>query len=120
MSGIMINISLCVCFPVLFKSSQVFEFPTVIVCLTIIKRNAKLAFSPNAIVDARLRRRLRRHERIYFNISGTIAASNSKIYPNVEHDSLYISTGNDVTIYLRSAANRTNVSILAHVQVAIS
>ena len=39
---------------------------------------------------------------------------------NVEYDVLYISTGNDVTIHFRSAANRTHVSILGRARVAIS
>ena len=36
-------------------------------------------------------------------------ACNFKIYRKGALDSLYISTGNDVIIYFRSAANRTNV-----------
>ena len=36
----------------------------------------------------------------------TTRASNFKIFHNVAHDSPYISTGSDVTIYFRSAANR--------------
>ena len=51
------------------------------------------AFSLNAIVDLRLCR----HEIIIFNISETIRASAFKIYHKVALDSLYISTGNDVT-----------------------
>ena len=35
-------------------------------------------------------------------------------------DSFYTSTGNDVTSYFRSAANRINVCILGHVLIAIS
>ena len=69
------------------------------------KRNAK-AFSLNAIVDVRLRR----HEMIFFlNISETIRMSDFKIYHKVALDGLYISTGNDITNYFRSEANRTNV-----------
>ena len=56
---------------------------------------------------------------IIFNISETTRASNFKMYRNVSLDSLYISTGNDVTIYFRQAANHTNVSVLGHVRVAI-
>ena len=44
-------------------------------------------------------------------------ASNFTIYHNLAHNSLYSPTGNDVTIYFRSAANRTNVFILSHVRV---
>ena len=69
----------------------------------------------NAMVDVR-----HCHETIFGNISETTKASNFKIYHNVAHESLYISTGNDITIFFRSAANRTDVSILGHVQVVIS
>ena len=51
-----------------------------------------------------------------FCISEITSASNSNIYHNVAHDSLYISTRNDVTICFLSAANRTNVSLLGHVR----
>ena len=47
-----------------------------------------------------------------FNIWKSIRASNFKIYHNVVLDSLYILTRNVATIYFRSAANHTNVSIL--------
>ena len=57
---------------------------------------------------------------ICFNISETTRASNFKIYHNVAHDGLYISAGNNVTIVFRSTANRTKVSILSHVWVALS
>ena len=60
----------------------------------IVKRNAN-AFSLNAIVDVRFRRR--RHEMI------------------LALHSLYIFTGNDVTGYFRSAVNRINALILGHV-----
>ena len=50
----------------------------------------------------------------FFNISETTRASNFKIYHNVAQDSLYISTGNDVTICFPLAANRTNMFILGH------
>ena len=53
-------------------------------------------------------------------VSENARASNFKIYHNVAHDSLYILTGNDVAVYFWSAANRTNMSILGHVQIAIS
>ena len=52
----------------------------------------------------------------FFNISEITRGSNFKIYNNVAHDSLYLSTGTDVTIYFRSAASRTNLSILDHVR----
>ena len=55
-----------------------------------------------------------------WNISESNRASNFKIYYKVAHDSLYILIGNDVIIYFRSAANRTNVPISGHVRVAIS
>ena len=55
-----------------------------------------------------------------FNIWETIRASNFNIYNNVVHDSLYISTENDATIYFQSAANRTNLPMLGNVRVAIS
>jgi len=77
-----------------------------------------IAFALSAIVD--VRRRLRRHEMIFFNISETIRASDFKIYHNVALDSLYISTGNDVTSYFRSAANQTNVQMFGDILVAIS
>ena len=67
------------------------------------KRNAK-AFSLNAIVDGR-----RRHEMTFWNISETIRAIDFKIYHKVALHSLYISIGNDVINYFRSAANHTNV-----------
>ena len=54
----------------------------------VFKRNAK-AFSPNAIVDVRLRRR---HQMICWNISETVRASDVKIYHKIALDSLYIST----------------------------
>ena len=73
----------------------------------IFKRNAK-AFSLNVIVD--VRRRLRRHEMIFFNFSETVRASDFKIYHNLALHSLYIWTGKDVINYFRSAANRINVN----------
>ena len=78
------------------------------------KRNLN-PFSLNAIVDIRLRR----HEIFFLNISETTRAINFSNHPNVAHDSLYISTANYVKIYFRSAANRTNVSILGHVRVGL-
>ena len=48
---------------------------------------------------------------IFFNISENTTAINLKVYRNLALDSLYISTGNDVITFLRSAANRTNVFI---------
>ena len=45
------------------------------------------------------------------SISETIRASNFEIYHNVAHDSLYMSTGNVVTIYIQCGANSANVSI---------
>ena len=80
-------------------------------------------FSLNAIVDVRLRRlrrRLRRHEMTFLNISESIRASDFKINHKAALDSLYISAGNDVINYFRPEANRTNVYILGHVRVAIS
>ena len=56
----------------------------------------------------------------FFYISETNRASNFTIYHDLALDSLYISTGNDVINYFRSAANRTNVFILAYVRFAIS
>ena len=47
----------------------------------------------------------------FFYISKTIRASDFKSFHNVALDSLYISTGNDIIIYFRSEANRTNVYI---------
>ena len=79
-----------------------------------------LGFSLNAIVDVRRRRRLRRHGIILFNISEAARVSSFKIYHNVAHDSSYISPGSDFTMHFQSATNRTNVSILGHVQVVIS
>ena len=46
--------------------------------------------------------------------------ASSKINHNVTHHSLYISTGNDVTIYLGSAANYTKVLIWGPVWIVIS
>ena len=80
-------------------------------CYQVFNRNAN-AFSPNAIVDARLRRR--RHEMIFFwNISETIRAS-------LALDSLYISAGNELTSCFRTAEIRINVFILDQIRVAIS
>ena len=81
------------------------EVATVLKCLIYFnKRNAK-AFSLNATVDVRLRRRLE----MIFNISEAIRASDLKIFHKVALDSLHISTGNDVIDYFRSQTNRTNV-----------
>ena len=66
--------------------------------IILFKRNAN-AFSLNAIVDIR-RRRLRRHEMMFGNISETTRDSSFKIHHNVTQVSLYLSTGNDITIYL--------------------
>ena len=97
-----------------FKCHHI-EVPTFI-----FKRSAK-AISLDAIVDVRLRRRLRRrHEMIFFNISETVRVSDFTIYHKVALESLYISTGNDFINYFQSAANRTNVYILGHVRVVIS
>ena len=57
----------------------------------------------------RRRSRLRRHEMIFLNISETIGVIDFKSYHKVVLDGIYISTGNDVISYFRSAANRTNV-----------
>ena len=54
------------------------------------------------------------------NISETTWASNFKCYHNVALNSLYISTGNYVIIYFRSAVNRINVPIWGDTRVAIS
>ena len=43
------------------------------------------------------------------NISETVGASDFAIYHRVALHSPYISTGNDVINYFRSAANRTTV-----------
>ena len=56
----------------------------------------------------------------FWYILKTAGASNLRIYYNIALDSLYISTGDDVIIYFRSAANRINGFIFGHVQVAIS
>ena len=74
-----------------------------IVLSYVIKRNEK-AFSLNAIGDVR-----RRQEMIFLNISEIIRPNDFKIYRKVDLHSLYISTGNDVINYFRSASNRTNV-----------
>ena len=50
----------------------------------------------------------------------TTKASNSQIYNKVVSEVPYIDTGNNVSSYFRSAANRVNVSILGHVRAAIS
>ena len=81
--------------------------------MSVFKRNEN-ALSLNAIVD------LRRHEITFWNISQTIRASNLNIRLNVPHDRVDISTGNYVTIFFRSAENRTNVSIFGLVRVVIS
>jgi len=47
---------------------------------------------------------------IFLDISEIIRDSDFKIYHHLTLDSLYISTGNDITSYFRSAANRTNVN----------
>ena len=75
--------------------------------MPIIKRNMK-AFSSNAIVD--VCRRLR-HEMIFFYISGTIRASDFKIYQKVALDCHYISTGNYVINYFWSEANRNRTNV---------
>ena len=54
------------------------------------------------------------------NVSETIRASDFKISHSVGLDSLYIWTGNDVTSYFRSAANRIDVLILGHVWIVVS
>ena len=54
------------------------------------------------------------------NISETAIANNYKIYHHIALGSLYISTGNDITVYFRAAVNRINVFILGHIGVAIS
>ena len=84
--------------------------------VVIVKRNAN-AFLLNATVDVRLSRRLRRrHEIVLFyfklfyflNISETTKASSFEIAHIIVRDSTYISTGNDVAGYFRSAANRVH------------
>ena len=72
----------------------------------ICKRNA------NAIVDVRIRC-LGRHEMIFWNISETIRANDFKIYSNVAPDSLYPSTGNDVTIYFGDSRSNHSQDIRA-------
>ena len=47
---------------------------------------------------------------LLFNIPEASRASNFKIYYNAALDSLYISTGNDITVYFRSAVNGINYS----------
>ena len=84
-----------------------FKFSQWGIPLFVFKRNAK-AFSLNAIAYVR-RRRLRRHEIIFLNISETIRASDFKIYHKVALDGLCISTGNDIINCFRSEANCTNV-----------
>ena len=71
-------------------------------------------------VDVGLRCRLRPRYEMIFYASETTRASHFKIYHKVALDSLYISTGNYVTIYFRSAANCISGFILGHVRVAIA
>ena len=47
---------------------------------------------------------------LFGNISKSTSASNFKIYDELSIDSLYISTGNGVITYFRSASNRINVT----------
>ena len=49
---------------------------------------------------------------MFGNILETIRGCSLKIDHNVAHNSLYISTRNDVAVYFRSAANRTDVLFL--------
>ena len=60
------------------------------------------------------------HKRLILICSETANASIFKIWYDIALDSTYISTGNDVTSYFRSAENGINVFILGHVRVAIS
>ena len=85
------------------------RFPRIVAVHVEVCDTNLFSFSLNAIVDVRLRP-LRRHEMIFFsNISETVRDSDFKINDRLDHDSLYISTGNEVINYFRSAANRTNV-----------
>ena len=52
--------------------------------------------------------------------SETTSASSSKMQHDIALSSLYISTGNNVTIFFRSAENRINMLIFGHVRDAIS
>ena len=71
----------------------------------------------NVFVDVIVDIRLGRHE-MFLNILEVIRGRN-KIYRH-QLRCLYISAGNDVIGYVRSAANRTNVLIWGHVRVAIT
>ena len=53
-------------------------------------------------------------------VSETTKESSFKIQQALAIVSLYIFTGNDVTSYFRSAANRINVFSLCHVWIVIS
>jgi hypothetical protein len=107
-------------------ASVIFQ-PIAIECLgrsisrqLIFKRNA-IAFALNAIVDVPPPPPPPSSRNDFcLNISETFRASNFKNYHNVALDSFYISTGNDVTSYFRSAANQTNVQMLGDILVAIS
>ena len=50
----------------------------------------------------------------------TTEGSNTLIYRDILSEDVYISTGNDVTNYFRSDANRIIVFIFGYVRVAIS
>ena len=52
--------------------------------------------------------------------SPTIGGVVRNVTTHINATAVTDSTGNDVTVYFRSAANRTNVSILGYVWVAIS
>ena len=56
----------------------------------------------------------------FFLISSKLLEIVTLKFKTAARDSLYIFTGNSVTTYFRSAANRMNVFILGHVWVAIS
>ena len=60
------------------------------------------------------------HKWLILIFSETANASSFEIQHVVALDSLYISTGNDVTSCFQSAENRINVFILGQVWVAIS
>ena len=47
----------------------------------------------------------------FFNISETVKASNFKIYHRIALDSLYIFTGNDVTIYILPVGSKSHKRI---------
>ena len=78
------------------------------------ERNA-IAFALNAIVGVRLRRR----NKLFLIYRKMLELATTKIDQDVARNNIYISTGNDLTSYFISAANRANVSILGHVLVEV-